>query len=85
MLEDQNASTDQSKPVTRAKFYCHYKVPNPDGSVTLHLHAASGTSEDDKRFFASTPNGQLSLHTVNPDAAASFEQGKAYYLDFTPA
>lgn len=70
---------------TRAKFYCHYKVQNPDGSTTLHMHATHGGTDEDKKFFASTPSGQLSLHTVNPDAAANFEQGKAYYLDFTPA
>lgn len=41
-----------------------------------------GTSDENKKFFASTPTGTVKLSTYRED---SFEPGKEYYLDFTPA
>ena len=43
----------------------------------------SGSSEENQRFFASTPSGTIELYCVNPDV--EFELGKDYYLDFTLA
>lgn len=40
-----------------------------------------GDSEENKRFFNSTPSGLIELHSVRDDL---FELGKQYYLDFTP-
>jgi hypothetical protein len=40
-----------------------------------------GDSEENKKFFASTPSGSIELHSVRDDL---FELGKDYYLDFTP-
>lgn len=42
----------------------------------------SSGSDENKKFFASTPSGSLSLVSVRDDL---FEVGKEYYLDFTPA
>jgi hypothetical protein len=44
----------------------------------------SGSPENDA-FYKYTPAGKLELSTINAEAAAGFEVGKAYYLDFTPA
>jgi hypothetical protein len=51
----------------------------------IKLSAVCGNSDENKQFFASTPSGQLQLGTVNVEAAAKFELGKEYYIDFTPA
>lgn len=44
-----------------------------------------GESEENKAFYAATPGGSITLCVVNPAAAAQFEVGKEYYVDFTPA
>ena len=41
-------------------------------------------SDENKQFFASTPNGQIRLTMTNPKAYEAFQQGKEYYVDFTP-
>jgi len=38
---------------------------------------------DDQRYALATPFATLEMHVDNP--AVSFEPGRAYYLDFTPA
>ncbi len=40
-------------------------------------------AEENKKFFASTPNGHIRLVTTNPEAAEQFQVGKEYYVDFT--
>ncbi|MDE2096190.1 MAG: hypothetical protein KGL39_03020 [Patescibacteria group bacterium] len=67
---------------TRAKFVCNFK--SPDGQQ-ISLSAVYTGSDENKQFFASTPGGLIQLNVLNPDAAATFEQGKEYYVDFTPA
>lgn len=52
---------------------------------TIKLLPVSGGSEENKKFFAWTPTGEIQLGTINPEAAKQFELGKAYYVDFTPA
>ncbi len=47
--------------------------------------AAGGESEENKAFYAATPGGFITLSVVNERAAAQFEPGRAYYVDFTPA
>lgn len=42
----------------------------------------TGTSEENKSFFASTPSGSLKLSTIRED---HFIPGKSYYVDFTEA
>ncbi len=48
-------------------------------------HGEDGKSEENKEFWAYTPSGEIKLGTVNAEAAAMFELGKSYYVDFTPA
>lgn len=70
----------------RAKFQCVAKDANEDGSAnSIVLHTVCDGSEENKAFFSATPLGQISLSTTNPAAAAAFEVGQQYYVDFTPA
>ena len=70
----------------RAKFVCNWKSTNKEGQgEQISLCPVYSGSDENKQFFASTPGGQIQLYTTNPAAAAAFEQGKEYYVDFTPA
>lgn len=42
-------------------------------------------SPENKGFWKATPSGKVELGCVNLAAADSFELGKEYYIDFTPA
>lgn len=73
---------------TRAKFTC-VEIGKTKGWKAEHpflysakLQAVSDTSEENKKFFAATPNGNITLSTVTEDV---FEVGKSYYVDFTEA
>ena len=50
----------------------------------VSLYPVTGGSPENDSFFASTPIGFVMLETINPNAAELFEEGKEYYLDFTP-
>lgn len=39
---------------------------------------------DNGRFFAATPCINMTLHVLNLAAADAFEEGKDYYVDFSP-
>ncbi len=41
--------------------------------------------EENKRFWTSSPSGELRLGMTNPEVSGLFELGKHYYIDFTPA
>jgi len=77
----------------RAKFKCQSVTKalgwnrGPDQPVAPFLYTAKfvpvvGDSDENKRFWAATPSGQIELSSILPDA---FEPGKSYYVDFTPA
>lgn len=66
--------------MVRAKFRV---TKSKDGQIVAE--AVIDGSEENKQFFQFTPSGSLSLGTVNPHAAAYFEEGAEYYLDFTRA
>ena len=85
--------------MTRAKFQCTKKEIVTDSgwdsqagasttkevaNIELFAVTAEGGDEN-KAFFKSTPNGNITLSIVNLPAAEMFEQGKDYYVDFTPA
>lgn len=42
-------------------------------------------TEENKKFFAATPSGEITLNVVAESAGKSFVPGQAYYVDFTPA
>ncbi len=57
-----------------------------DHSVhVVKLTPVYGGSEENDKFFSSTPCGSIELQTVSPEAAKQFEPGKEYYIDFTLA
>lgn len=55
--------------------------------VDVSLIAVSKTLDNPENaaFYANTPSGQLTMNTVNLNAAAAFIVGHEYYLDFTDA
>lgn len=42
-------------------------------------------AEENLIFGEATPSAQFSMHIRNPDVLAALEQGRSYYVDFTPA
>lgn len=68
----------------RAKFRCNEKNQSESGYSLVFWPVTSGSAENDA-FYKYTPAGKLEMSTINQDAAAGFEVGKEYYLDFTPA
>jgi hypothetical protein len=74
-----------SKSVTDDKGAVKW-VPTPLRSVTLNpVYANSDPAHENSKFWAATPSGTIELGTINEEAAAIFELGKEYYVDFTPA
>jgi hypothetical protein len=74
----------------RAKFRCstvtttQWAPGQSDLPRTYKFQAAYDTSiPEDQRYAKSTPTGSLEMQVDNP--AVTFEPGKSYYLDFTPA
>jgi len=69
----------------RAKLRLHDITPHEGGAKTVRFHAEYDPSiPEDQRFSEATPSGSVELYVNNQAALAQFEQGKAYYLDFTP-
>lgn len=51
-------------------------------TYAYEFQAVTGTSDENKQFFASTPSGNLTMAAVRDDL---FVPGKSYYLNFTEA
>ena len=76
--------------MTLAKFWCSKVSKTKMGQqgeigVEVELSAVYDGSKENKQYFRYTPNGHITLGILNPSAAAIFEPGKEYYVDFTPA
>ena len=70
----------------RCKFQVTYKVPSQDGAADrIVLSPVTSGSKENEAFFKATPGGTLEFWTVNKEAAAQLQQGKAYYIDITEA
>lgn len=67
----------------RCKFKCYSIEHTEVGAANLKFRAVTSGSDENKQFFKWTPSGELSVATVNTEAAAQFEPGKEYYLDIT--
>lgn len=66
----------------RAKFTVTLKSQTPEG-WKVELQAVTKTTPENELFFKYTPMGKLEMALLKPEAAAAFEVGQAYYLDFT--
>lgn len=68
----------------RCKFKCR-SVTDYGNSKTIEMEPVISGSEENKKFWEYTPNGELKFNTVNKDAVKDYEAGKEYYIDITPA
>jgi hypothetical protein len=68
----------------RAKFVVA-AVTARQGSRDVELVAVTSGSDENKSFWQYTPAGNIKLSVVNEAAAAQFQPGQEYYVDFTPA
>lgn len=75
------------KTATRLKVACNHKQLSSDGKdvYLLSFNPVYSGSEENKKFFKSTPGGIFQFHTINAEAAAQFEIGKEYYVDIFSA
>lgn len=82
--------------MVRAKFYVVDKRNseyngNPSSNITLYgvftsQDGRDGNATEENLIFGKyTPGADIHLTIVNPDAAAQFDIGKEYYVDFTLA
>lgn len=70
---------------TRTKFTCVGITKRTGWGEHEFLYDAefqvvTSDSEENKKFFAATPSGNIKVGTVKAD---HFEVGKTYYVDFT--
>jgi hypothetical protein len=74
----------------RAKFFVAAKNTTADRpnavaecqSITFQV--VYGDAPENKEWSKYTPWGKIEMGVTNPEAAAKFEVGKCYYVDFTP-
>lgn len=76
--------------MVRAKFKVNSITRMPGyGGVkefqTIRLSPVTSGSEENQRFYGSTPTGQIELGCANAEAVAQFDLGQEFYVDFTPA
>lgn len=76
----------------KAKLRCSRVTVNPateysstSENVQLDAVYSEDPSSENYSFSTATPSAILTMHISNPDALGAFEEGKEYYLDFTPA
>lgn len=72
--------------ISRQNGYIYRDGKNERGETqNLRFSAVCDGSEENKKFFAATPSGQLEFNTVNAAAVAGLQLGGEYYIDVTPA
>jgi len=71
----------------RTKFKVNCLDTFPDGSAKICLSPVydSNPESENAKFYKQTPWGDITLGTVNNDAAAQFTLGSEFYVDFTKA
>lgn len=70
--------------LVRAKFKVESVTKSESGS-SIKLRPVTGGSPENEKFFKYTPFGEINIGTVNPEAAAQFEPGNEFFVDFTKA
>lgn len=70
--------------MVRAKVRCASLAGNWVHFDTVYEPDAEKDSEN-ARFTKATPGGTIQLMIDNPAAREQFEEGKYYYVDFSPA
>lgn len=90
--QERTEETEETgKNMVRAKFKVDSieKFMGGDGELapeaTIRLSPVYSGSKENEEFYRWTPAGQIVLATVNGQAVKQFEEGKEYYVDFTPA
>ncbi len=71
--------------MTRAKFKVTEVTEREGGGHEVKLLPVTGGSPENESFYKWTPGGNISLGTINEEAAKQFKPGKEFYVDFTPA
>ncbi len=69
----------------RAKFTCIKKEKVGENGYRIELTGVTSGSKENESFFMWTPAATVKLETVSELAAATFEEGKEFYGDFSPA
>lgn len=70
----------------RAKFTVTSVTDSGNGGKQVVLSPQYDTSiPEDQRFQKATPSGEFRMQVDNPAAASQLTQGKAFYIDLTPA
>ena len=70
--------------VDSIKKYPHYeKSKGPIYEV--EMRPVYGDTEENKKFYSSTPSGEIKISGVSAEVAANWELGEEYYVDFTKA
>lgn len=78
----------ENKMNVKAKFICQSKTQSknwnkePKFLYDYKFTAVAGDSEENKKFFASTPSGEIVIRSVRDDL---YEPGKYYYVTFDEA
>lgn len=67
----------------RVKVVCHCKLDVGTG-VNVHFSPCYTGQENDD-FFAGAPGGLVIFNGVTKSVADKFQNGKEYFMDFTPA
>ena len=63
----------------------HHHTPLPEGLyAVVKLAAAYNSGKGNESWSKATPSGDIVMAITNPAAAAAFELGKQYTVEFTP-
>ena len=71
--------------MVRSKFIVNRVSKTRFGHHEIALSPVTSGSEENKKFWAWTPTGSITIGTINDEAVKQFEAGKEYYVDFAPA
>ncbi len=87
LLHQFNEAKKEDAMITRCKFICQEVTKSKAWGEFPFVYRAkfsvvTSGSEENAKFFASTPSGQIDIATIRAD---HFEVGAAYYFDIEKA